>query len=65
MTPVVQAEVKRQGTLKDLSKLPEEYSKLMSNPTTGTAHKSPIVQGIRRIDVSSSTKEKQRRIHFI
>lgn len=57
MTPVVQAEVKRQGTLKDLSKLPEEYSKLMSNPTTGTAHKSPIVQGIRRIDVSSSTKE--------
>jgi hypothetical protein len=57
MTRKVESEVKRQGTLKDLSRLPDEYQKIMSNPTTGTPHKSPIVEGMKRIDISSTNKE--------
>jgi len=57
MTPELQKEVKRQGTLKDLSRLPDEYQKILSNPTTGTPHKSPVVEGMKRIDISSTDKE--------
>ena len=65
MTPKLEAEVKRQGTLKDLSRLPEEYQKILSNPTSGTEHKSPIVEGMKRIDISSTDKDLNIDLYFI
>lgn len=59
MDKVVEKEVKRQGTLNDLTSLPQEYQKILSNPTTGTSHKSPIVQGLKKMDISSTNKEKR------
>lgn len=59
MDKAVEREVKAQGTLKDLSSLPQEYQKIMSNPTTGTAHKSPIVLGMKKMDIASTGKEKR------
>ncbi len=42
-----------------LDELPAEYQKLLSNPTTGYEHKAPINQGLQRINMPSSDKEKR------
>lgn len=59
MDKAVEREVKAQGTLKDLSSLPQEYQKIMSNPTTGTTHKAQIVLGMKKMDIASTGKEKR------
>ena len=37
--------------------LPSKYQSLLSNPTTGVQHRSPIYQGLIRQDISSTNKE--------
>jgi hypothetical protein len=37
--------------------LPEKYRALLSNPTTGYEHKSPIYEGLKRYKISSTDKE--------
>lgn len=59
MDKAVEREVKAQGTLKDLSSLPQEYQKIMSNPTTGTAHKAQIVLGMKKMNIASTGKERR------
>lgn len=39
------------------SQLPEQYKKLLTNKTSDYKHKSPIYEGIKRIQASSSDKE--------
>lgn len=39
------------------TQLPEQYRKLLKNKTTGVQHKSPIYEGIKRIQVSASNRE--------
>lgn len=39
------------------TQLPEQYQKLLKNKTTEVQHKSPIYEGIKRIQVSASNKE--------
>lgn len=59
MDKSVEKAVKAQGTLKDLSSLPQEYQKILSNPTTGTPHKTQIVMGMKKISMPSTGKEKR------
>jgi hypothetical protein len=42
-----------------IDELPAEYQKLRSNPTTGYQHKSPIYEGLTRLNMPSSEKEKR------
>lgn len=55
--PIEKIAKENKGEQITMAQLPQEYQKLLKNKTTGVQHKSPIYEGIKRIQASSSDKE--------
>lgn len=55
--PIEKIAKENNGEQIKLSQLPDQYRKLLTNKTSGYEHKSPIYEGIKRLQASSSEKE--------
>lgn len=55
--PIEKIAKENKGEQIKLSQLPDQYRKLLTNKTSGYEHKSPIYEGIKRLQASSSEKE--------
>ena len=55
--PIEKIAKENNGDPISMSQLPDQYKKLLANKTTGVKHKSPIYEGIKRLQTSATEKE--------